>query len=151
MAFQPIAMYTKPRISMQLRVLPRVPILLSQSQSSCICRCHTSRLFSSSARLYRQKPEYKESFGTRLRRALSETKIKWYPIPIGLGIGFLGLLQFYRVNEREKARKQEEKPEEDGYVKIVGGDGDHGGRPKKRERIRPTGPWFVLHHCLNSP
>ncbi|KAE8451206.1 hypothetical protein EG329_004370 [Mollisiaceae sp. DMI_Dod_QoI] len=143
MAFQPIAMYTKPRISMQLRVLPRVPILLSQSQSSCICRCHTSRLFSSSARLYRQKPEYKESFGTRLRRALSETKIKWYPIPVGLGIGFLGLLQFYRVNEREKARKQEEKPEEDGYVKIVGGDGDHGGRPKKRERIRPTGPWQV--------
>jgi phosphatidylserine decarboxylase len=97
--------------------------------------------------LYRQKPNYKESFGTRLRKALSETKIKWYPIPVGLGIGFIGLAQLYRVNEREKARREEEW-EDDRYVRSTGSgengsDGDSEGRPKRRPRIRPTGPWFV--------
>lgn len=147
MALQPIATYVGPRI-VRSQALPR--FLLSPPQSSCICRCHNPRLFSSSARLYRQKPEYKESFGTRLRRALSETKIKWYPIPVGLGIGFLGLVQFLRINERETARRREEELEDEGYVRMVGGDGEHGGRPKRRERIRPTGPWFVSGHLTNG-
>jgi phosphatidylserine decarboxylase len=78
---------------------------------------------------------------------LGDTKIKWYPIPIGLGIGFLGLVQLYKVNERERLRREEEW-EDDGYVKTTGSDrenggGSLGGRPKRRERIRPSGPWFV--------
>lgn len=144
MALQPIATYARLSIFAHSQV-PRLPILISQSQLSWICRCRNSRLFSSSSRLCWQKPEYKESFGTRLRRALSETRIKWYPIPVGLGIGFLGLLQFYRINEREQARKREEELEDDGFVQMVGpgADGEYGGRPKRRERIRPTGPWLV--------
>jgi phosphatidylserine decarboxylase len=68
-----------------------------------------------------------------LNAALKSTKIEWKPIPIGLGIGFLGLVQFYRVQQREQRRQEEER---NGY-----GSGPDGGKPKKRERIRPSGPW----------
>ncbi len=143
MASQQVARSARQGMSSQ--TMRRVPTL-PQLQSQCICRCHKSRPFSSSARLYRQQTDYKESFGTRLRKALNDTKIKWYPIPVGLGIGFLCLGQLYRVNEREKARRREEESEDDGLVKIMGTGGDDvpGGRPKRRERIRPTGPWFVI-------
>jgi phosphatidylserine decarboxylase len=136
MAIQSIAVSVRWRIFVQSHALQRIPTLVSQPQS--VCRCHRSRLFSSSTRLYRQQPNYKDSFGKRLRKALSETKIKWYPIPVGLGIGFLGLAQLYRVNEREKARREEEW-ENNGNR----GDGESELIPKKRQRIRPTGPWFV--------
>jgi phosphatidylserine decarboxylase len=76
-----------------------------------------------------------ESFRFRLRAALKNTKLEWKPIPIGLGIGFLGLMQFYRVQAREKKRLEEE--EEARYS----GDED-GTRPKKRPRVRPSGPWY---------
>ncbi|TGO60432.1 hypothetical protein BCON_0035g00080 [Botryotinia convoluta] len=145
MAYRLVAAHAAPSQSSQrgLHTL-RTSSILGQSQ--CICRCHRPRNFSSSARFHRQNNEYKESFGTRLRRALNDTKITWYHIPVGLGIGFLGLGQFYRVNEREKARRREE--DEDGIVRSVGS-GDDGndegyqGRPKKRERVRPSGPWQV--------
>lgn len=145
MGIPPIASYTPLRTFRRSQeALLRLPVLISQPQPY-ICRCHNSRLFSSTSRQYRQNPEYKESFGTRLRKALGETKIKWYPIPVGLGIGFLGLVQFYRINEREKARIREEELEDDGYLRAVGSgvDGENRGRPKRRERIRPTGPWFA--------
>lgn len=140
----------------RMALLVRSPFLASpahgglipaqSSISSYLCRYHRAspRHFSYSVRFSRQQ-NGKESFSTRLRRALGETKIRWYPIPVGLGIGFLGLIQFYRVNEREKVRQREE--EEDAYLRSVskGEEHDSGSRPKKRKRIRPTGPWFV---CL---
>lgn len=145
MATQSIARYSRAHsvVQLQLQGLHRVQIPLAQSK--CLCRYQNPRGFSSSAKLYRQRPEYKGSFGTRLRKALGETKIKWYPIPVGVGVGFLGLLQFNRVNEREKSRRRDE--EEEAYLKSTSekgdGEGNNGseGRPKKRERIRPTGPW----------
>jgi len=151
MAVQSIATYARPRIFDQGNALQRLPLFRHQSQ--CLCRRHRSRFFSSSGRLYRKQADYKESFGTRLRKALGETKIKWYPIPVGVGIGFLGLGQLYRVNEREKARRRGEEFEDDGSVKFSGsgrdGDGEQGGRPRRRERIRPTGPWFApLSHSV---
>ena len=62
-------------------------------------------------------------------------------------IGFLGLVQFYKVNERERLRRDEEW-EDDGYVKSTGSSGENGdrspgGTPKRRERIRPSGPWLA--------
>ncbi|KAL8991535.1 MAG: hypothetical protein Q9177_000072 [Variospora cf. flavescens] len=71
-------------------------------------------------------------FRTRLRTALQRTKIEWRPIPITLGVGFLGAIQFYRIRKRERA-KQDAEEEEDRQ--------SH--RPAKRKRIRPSGPWQV--------
>jgi phosphatidylserine decarboxylase len=97
------------------------------------------RLFSTS-RAHQQKDKSdgngngngKESFGKRLRKALGRTKIRWYNIPVGLGIAFLGLGQFYRVTQREKQRRLEENAEKDSQ-----------GRPKKRPKIRHSGPWYA--------
>lgn len=119
-----------------------IPAQSSISPYLCRYRRASSRHFSSSVRFSRQQ-DGRESFGTRLRKALRETKIRWYPIPVGLGIGFLALTQFYRVNEREKIRQRED--EENDYLRSVGKgeERDSEGRPKRRKRIRPTGPWFV--------
>ncbi|RAO66265.1 uncharacterized protein BHQ10_002277 [Talaromyces amestolkiae] len=76
-----------------------------------------------------QKNDKNQSFGSRLGRAWGETKIEWHPIPIGLGIGFLGLWQFYRAR-RDTERLRDQEIEEDG-------------KPPRRKRIRPSGPWQV--------
>lgn len=79
----------------------------------------------------------KESFRSRLNSALKNTKVKWEPIPIALGVAFLGAFQFYRVQRRENHNQsQPGKDTEDTGV-------DQYGRPQKRERIRPSGPWTV--------
>ncbi|KAI4206029.1 MAG: hypothetical protein LQ346_001339 [Caloplaca aetnensis] len=72
------------------------------------------------------------SFRARLRTALQKTKVEWRPIPITLGIGFLGAIQFYRVRKREHDRDRAEEEEE-----------KQNHRPAKRKRIRPSGPWQV--------
>jgi len=57
---------------------------------------------------------------------------------VALGIGFLGGVQFYRIQQREKRRKEEEDEE----ARIVDEErGDSRVRPKRRKRIRPSGPW----------
>ncbi|KAF2265242.1 phosphatidylserine decarboxylase [Lojkania enalia] len=73
----------------------------------------------------------KESFRSRLNQALKNTKIEWKPIPVALGVAFLGVYQFYRIQRREYQSQAKEDQDE------------AGGRPKKRERIRPSGPWQV--------
>jgi len=116
------------------------------------CQAHKSRVFSSSTKCFQQQPGYKESFTTKLRRALAETKLRWYPIPVGVGIAFLGLGQFYRVREREKAKQREL---DDGSTNFSsrreGGDLDREGKPKKRKRIRPTGPWYAAESWNDRP
>ncbi|KAF2161349.1 hypothetical protein M409DRAFT_69731 [Zasmidium cellare ATCC 36951] len=104
---------------------------------------HRSRLFSSSRTSYKQQGQHrKSSFSSRLRDALAATPVIWKPIPIGLGIAFLGVFQFYRIQERERRREEEEwrqtKGEEDDEF-----DWGDLGQPKKRPRIRPSGPWSV--------
>lgn len=66
--------------------------------------------------------------------ALRNSKTEWYFVPVGVGIGFLGLVQGYKVYTREKERQDEEAQQER--------------RPKKRPRIRPDGPWYV--YCTAS-
>ncbi|KAK3370128.1 phosphatidylserine decarboxylase proenzyme 1 mitochondrial precursor [Podospora didyma] len=58
-------------------------------------------------------------------------KFHWYPIPVALGVGFLGVVQFYKVYTREQEKQQAEE------------DKGSESRPKKRPRIRPDGPWQV--------
>lgn len=83
----------------------------------------------------RMQQHRKEGFGTRLREALA-TKIQWYPIPVGVGVGFLGFLQFQRVRERERQRIEEEARAYEEEQAL-----SNGTRPKRRPRIRPSGPW----------
>ena len=110
-----------------------------------ICRHSISspRRFTSSARRHEYQQQYgKASFGSRLRSAWRNTKIEWYPIPVGLGIGFLGFAQLYRVRQREKTRGAEEENER---TLSAPGDGGERGKPKKRRKIRPSGPWYATN------
>ncbi|KAH7406829.1 phosphatidylserine decarboxylase-domain-containing protein [Phaeosphaeria sp. MPI-PUGE-AT-0046c] len=106
--------------------------------------CHAritapSRTFSSSRTAFDQQNFHrKESFRSRLNSALKNTKIKWEPIPIALGVGFLGAFQLYRIQRREKHTDAGANKDLPGEVSV-----DPQGRPKKRERIRPSGPWSV--------
>ena len=100
------------------------------------------RHFSTTRPTYEQFNQ-KESFRSRLNSALKGTKVKWEPIPIALGVGFLGAFQVYRIQRREKHTQS-------------GGDDteevlDPQGRPKKRERIRPSGPWSAEKTPVGTP
>ncbi|KAL1898929.1 phosphatidylserine decarboxylase 1 [Ceratocystis pirilliformis] len=67
---------------------------------------------------------------TKIKTAIRNTRRHWYRIPVGLGIGLLGMLQFYKLS-----RKQDQEREE-----LLG---DENRSPKRRPRIRPDGPWQV--------
>ncbi|KAK1240596.1 hypothetical protein MKX07_004624 [Trichoderma sp. CBMAI-0711] len=69
-------------------------------------------------------------FSQRLGEALRNSKITWYQIPVGLGIGFLGLVQFYKVSSRERERQRQE---DEGIIS-----------PKPRPKVRPDGPWQIV-------
>ena len=91
--------------------------------------------FSTSARARQEQQQNTGPFSTSLRTALRNTKVQWkYRIPIGLGIGFLGAAQFYRVQEREKRRHREEQD-------ALESTEDNKGKPRKRKHVRPSGPW----------
>lgn len=140
MSSQRIAVYMLRQTISHPRIRPQARVL--SSSRFCTCQRQTVRDFSSSSRRYDSNSKGRESFGSRLRAALNDTKIQWYPIPVGLGIGLLGLLQFNKIREREKANQREEEEEEGEWANGSNGNGDDG-RPKKRPRIRPTGPWLV--------
>ncbi|KAK5945747.1 phosphatidylserine decarboxylase 1 [Knufia obscura] len=94
-----------------------------QQFSSTIARqALQRRTFTSSQRVHRQAPGEGENFTKRAGKAWRNTKIEWKPIPIVLGIAFLGAFQLYRIQRREAADAQP----------------DTGPVPK-RDRIRPSG------------
>ncbi|KAI1079324.1 phosphatidylserine decarboxylase [Whalleya microplaca] len=111
----------------------KLPPLLQRTCS--LTTRQTVRQFTATPKCcFRRSSQYrqsKERFGSRLRSALKDTKVTWYPIPVGLGIGFLGLVQFYKTQRRERERLEREAEE------------DEGPRPKRRPRVRPDGPWQV--------
>ncbi|KZZ99386.1 phosphatidylserine decarboxylase proenzyme 1 precursor [Moelleriella libera RCEF 2490] len=67
-------------------------------------------------------------FSQRLGAALRGSKITWYHIPVGVGVGFLGLVQFYKVTAREEKKRRQD--QDDSGVD----------QPKRRPKIRPEGP-----------
>lgn len=108
-------------------------MLLASARSRCL-----PRPTASSIRTFASNSGKRPKFSQRLGEAMRNTKIQWYQIPVGLGIGFLGLVQFYKVSSREKERLEME-------------DGQDGTRtPKKRARIRPDGPWYANSLCPYS-
>lgn len=119
--------------------LPKSPgyhcIFCQQTRSS-------TRSFAASAKPNREAGNNdRRSFRERLRTALRDTKVEWSPIPIGLGIAFLGAAQFYRVRQREKKRHEEDEEEARSLKERGECDGENRGRPAKRKRVRPSGPW----------
>lgn len=95
------------------------------------------RTFSHTRHQWKQNHD-EESFSTRLGKAWRKTKVDWKPIPVGLGIGFLGLLQFIRIRRREGGA-QEGDLETDGK------------RPPKRERIYPSGGGWQVQVMSTLP
>ncbi|KAF6790348.1 Phosphatidylserine decarboxylase proenzyme 1, mitochondrial [Colletotrichum sojae] len=89
---------------------------------------HPSPSFSS-ARFFSQHSQQRPRFSSRLRHALKNSKVTWYQIPVGVGIGFLGLVQFYKVSSRERENQERTEVQD--------------APPKKRAKIRPDGPWQV--------
>ena len=121
---------------------------LASFQASALCR--QGLLVSQRTRIrhhgvprrpFSQQTPKRPRFSTRLRDALSKSKIQWYQIPVGVGIGFVGLMHLYKVTKREREKKELEQQQD-----AEGGNG--GKRPKKRPRIRPDGPWLAF---LRSP
>ena len=111
--------------------------LSSSSEWTCLFCQHMRpfQRFSTSARARQEQYQNKGPFNTRLRTALRKTKIEWkYRIPIGFGIVFLGTAQFYRVQQREKKRQRSQQD-------ALESTEDEKRKPRKRERIRPSGPW----------
>lgn len=97
-----------------------------------------TRQFSQSWKQYQhqnshENPSPRSTFGSRLRFALRNTKVEWYPIPVGLGIGLLGLLQFYKAQRAERERAERE---------AAGETFDFEKAPP-RPKHRLSGPWQV--------
>ncbi|KAF3926892.1 hypothetical protein ABW20_dc0104926 [Dactylellina cionopaga] len=86
-------------------------------------RCQYSSSSSSSS------SNSRKSFFQRLRTAWNDTPIKWYPIPVGLGVAYLGFKHYTTVMGRESA-------EEDPSL-------DPNDPHKKKRKVRPSGPWQV--------
>lgn len=115
--------------------LHMISIRTTHPQTLCLrSRAQVStRHFSASPRSHQQQHR-KEGFRSRLSAALNRTRVQWYAIPVGIGVGFLGGVQAYKVTAREKAKREEQEDAE----QI-----EEPGKPKKRPRVRPSGPWTV--------
>lgn len=99
----------------------------------CCSRCaaaRSPRLLPRHHRPFSSGSGRRPRFSQRLGEALRNTKIQWYQIPVGLGIGFLGLVQFYKVTAREQEKQRELEA------------GEPGSQPRGRPRVRPDGPWY---------
>ena len=107
----------------------RMPLSLPTHSTSIRPSCRT---FTSSSARRQQAHSSKESARARLRN----TKIEWYWLPATAGIAFVGGLQSYRMYSTAQAKKEEEEE-----ASIYS---DSSGKPKKRKRIKPDGPWYMI-------
>src|SRR4051812_7348815 len=107
------------KIGLARATTSRCPTCISRQTYFASRRAQPTALHISGRRLYSQQPP---------KRPKPSGKIEWYPIPIGLGVVFLGLVQFYKVYTREQEQDDS-------------GNGEPGSKPKRRPRIRPEGPW----------
>ncbi|OJJ63824.1 hypothetical protein ASPSYDRAFT_38484 [Aspergillus sydowii CBS 593.65] len=96
------------------------------------------RFFSKSRRNYNNqngKSSPGSTFGSRLGFALRNTKVEWYPIPVGLGIGLLGILHYYKSQRNERLRIERESE--------ASGESFDFSKPPPRPKTRLSGPWQV--------
>ncbi|RUS35475.1 phosphatidylserine decarboxylase-domain-containing protein [Jimgerdemannia flammicorona] len=71
----------------------------------------------------------KKPYSERLKNAWNATQVKWYPIPVGLGIAFIGFQHSRHIRKREWQRLREEAEAQ----------AEAQGRP----RVVVEGPWQV--------
>ncbi|ETN46309.1 phosphatidylserine decarboxylase [Cyphellophora europaea CBS 101466] len=113
--------------------------LLYRTRSSQV-RTLQKRSFSSSRWVRQQKQRDDEgSFSSRLGKAWRNTRVQWKPIPVAMGIAFLGVYQLWRIQRRE-AHTQ---PPSSGP-----GSSD---RPPKRQRIYPSGGGWQVQVMSTLP
>ena len=73
-----------------------------------------------------------------LRTAWRNTKVQWKPIPIGLGIAFLGAFQLWRIQRREqRAQEADSDPDQK--------------HPPRRPRIYPSGGGWQVRVMSTLP
>ncbi|KAK6539966.1 phosphatidylserine decarboxylase 1 [Orbilia ellipsospora] len=99
---------------------PQPPTLSSRN---AISSRTDRRLYSSS-----KSSDSQEPFSKRLRSAWNDTPIKWYPIPVGLGIAYLGFKHYSTVVERERQIAEQDVDPND---------------PDRKKKVRVSGPWQV--------
>ncbi|CZT19022.1 related to phosphatidylserine decarboxylase [Ramularia collo-cygni] len=97
--------------------MPRLPLQTTHQH-------HNPSFFQSSRAKSTLRPDPKDSGSKKERR--------WKPIPVALGVAFLGAFQLYRINKREREEVRRLEP-----------DDDDASPAKRRQRIRPSGPWTV--------
>ena len=123
-----MATHTSPRASTVLQALRSHRPLISPIRSH-------RRTFVASRSQQNQQHHRKQSFRSRLRASLGATKIEWRPIPVGLGIAFLGGWHLYRVQAQARERAREEV---------------EGEQPHKRGKAKISGPWCVAFLSLGK-
>lgn len=128
----------RPCLSRSSHHVPFRPIALPpelSSYSSLLYRSRHSQLpslqkrqFSQSRWVRQQKQQHKEEgFSSRLGKAWRSTRVQWKPIPVAMGIAFLGGYQLWRIQRREKHTLPDDSSETGST------------RPPKRQRIYPSG------------
>ena len=85
----------------------------------------------------------KETYASRVIYAWRNTKTVWQPIPVTLGAGFLGGLYLYRRQKERRKHEEEWQNRHDNPDEYESTGAENGHRPKRRERIVPSGPWAV--------
>ena len=55
--------------------------------------------------IYHEKRNLERIIG-RLADSWNNTETKWYPIPVALGLGVIGFIQYRRVRQREDAKAE---------------------------------------------
>ncbi|CAO3703163.1 unnamed protein product [Rhizopus stolonifer] len=92
--------------------------LLLRSSRKCIGTSIRQRLFHSTCTRRNQQQQQKSVAG-RIVDSWNKTEVKWYPIPVALGLTVIGVIQYRHIKEREE-REVTEKP-----------------------KYKATGPWQV--------
>ncbi|GAB5589850.1 phosphatidylserine decarboxylase 1 [Umbelopsis nana] len=63
-----------------------------------------------------QQQQTNSSYRAKLFSAWKNTEVKWAPIPVGLGLGLLCVIQYRRVVERERERQEDDQVVRRKYV-----------------------------------
>lgn len=130
-------------ILMDTRTVPR--ILRRPAHLRLPCRSFATTSWRSHGQDSTDGNGPKESFRTRLGAALGKTKIEWYPIPVGLGIAFLGLTQMFKLQQWRREQEQE-RDQAQGHSQQADASTDNqtaSSTSWNRGGVRPSNPWHI--------